>query len=63
MVTHLGAVTISYASTCTYGQFDLCTLQRVFTHSNTEYDTLSPSYNTLGIRLDTLQHFTLFAII
>ena len=32
----------SYASTCTYGQFDLCTLRTVFAQGNTEQDTLSP---------------------
>ena len=26
----------SYANACRYGQFDLCTLQRVFAHSNKE---------------------------
>ena len=32
----------SSANACRHGQFDLCTLQRVFADSNTEYDTLFP---------------------
>ena len=39
VVTHLDAVTI--ASAGTYGQVDLCTLQRVFAQGNTQQDTLS----------------------